>query len=449
MSYRNFGFLFIIWGTVILSCTQQGAEEYIYDPNSSNTDKEKTDTEKQDNVSSEVPFDDTDTGTDADSDSDTDADADADADSDTDSDADADADSDTDADADADSDTDTDTDTDADADSDADADADSDTDADADVETDTGPEICETLGLSLERIPVRIMLLQDRSSSMTATVEGTPKWNLAETAVGNMVNTWGNDIDFGVDFFSDPNGRQQCTATPSATLDTGPGNIDEIASLMATMGPFTSTGGGRTPLYLALERYLDPLHAQVFLDGTVESYLVVVSDGADSCESEGVPTRNGGSSVTPEQFSSLTSEILETTKIKTIVIGFGDEAEPAQLNAIAGSGGTEFTQFFDAQDGPALEEALNIIGASVHVSCNYEIGTFDPEEVNLDLVNVYFDGTAVPRDDNCAASTGWSWTDETRTAIQFCDLACDMLETGDATEVSIEIMCSITDIVIL
>ncbi len=394
---------------------------------------------------------DSDTDTDTDSDSDTDVDGDSDGDMDTDSDNDTDTDTDTDTDADTDTDTDTvskeDSDTAPEIDSAGDAGSDADGDADGgevDSDHDTGPEVCETLSLNFESVPVRLMLLQDRSRSMEDEVGGTPKWNLAEAAVADMVDTWAAYIDFGIDFFSDPNGQQQCTVTPFATEDCVPNNGDTIVGLMQTEGPFTNSGGGRTPLYLAMENYLDNTHAPIFMDGAVESYLVVISDGADNCDAPGQP---GGYS--PGQFADLTSQIVSETGVNVFVIGFGAEAEPDQLNAIAENGGTTFTTFFDAEDGPALDAALDTIGESVHVSCTFELGEFDPEEVDLDLVNVYFDAEAIPRDDGCANGTGWSWTDDTRTGLMFCKEACDALQSDEVSDISVELMCSKTEVLVI
>ena len=154
---------------------------------------------------------------------------------------------------------------------------------------------------------------------------------------------------------------------------------------------------------------------------------------------------------TATQFADLTSQIVEKTGISVFAIGFGDGVDADQLNAIAQNGGTDFTTYFDAADGTALETALNTIGESVHVSCSFEIGTFDNKKVDLNLVNIYFDGTGVPRNDNCAVEggEGWTWTDDTRTAFEFCENTCDALQSGDAEDLSIEIMCSEEQIIVI
>ena len=92
---------------------------------------------------------------------------------------------------------------------------------------------------------------------------------------------------------------------------------------------------------------------------------------------------------------------------------------------------------------------MESIGTEFSVSCTYDIGEQDPEEMNLDMVNVRFDSVAVPRDDDCAAQTGWHWADEERTVIEFCKSACATLKSGAVSEISGEIACTPEDIVIV
>ena len=68
---------------------------------------------------------------------------------------------------------------------------------------------------------------------------------------------------------------------------------------------------------------------------------------------------------------------------------------------------------------------------------------------NLNLVNVYFDGVPVPRDEGCVAGQGWTWTDNSKTALEFCEDACTSLESGDVTDIAIEIMCSEDQLVVI
>jgi hypothetical protein len=135
--------------------------------------------------------------------------------------------------------------------------------------------------------------------------------------------------------------------------------------------------------------------------------------------------------------------------IGTIVIGFGDGANPDQLNAIAAAGGTVFDTYIDAQDGDALDAALNDIASTVVVSCLFKLNNYDPETVNTDRVNVLFDGTPVPRDNGCAKGEGWTWADDERTTIQFCEGACTQIENDSVDSIQIQIACSDSDVVVV
>jgi hypothetical protein len=221
--------------------------------------------------------------------------------------------------------------------------------------------------------------------------------------------------------------------------------LDNGAAILDTLDSYAPSNA--TPLLLAMQNFTDASYAPVFLNGEADSYLVIISDGMDTCGAEGVFNRNGAT--TPGELAGVATDLLEVFGIRTIVIGFGEGAEPDQLNAIAEAGGTEFVTYFDAQDGDQLAEALNTIAETVLVTCQFQIGTFDEDVVDLDLVNVYLDDEPIPRDDGCAVGVGWSWADDQRTSIVLCDEACDILETTIVDEIRVEIACTEDELIIV
>ena len=328
----------------------------------------------------------------------------------------------TDMDIDADSDTDVDTDTDSDSDTDVDADA----DADADPETD--PEICATLRTFIEARPVKMMILQDISASMI----DNDKWNQAQNALNTLLTQYDDSIEFGFDVF--PN-LLMCNVSSPIIMDTAPNNAQNIISLFPLLMP------------KAMQNFTDTTYAPNFLSANMDRYLLIVSDGGDTCYNTDIMNNRA----TPEQLSSLTKELLNDYGINTFVIGFGlgdgMNEDGDALNAIAKAGGM-LDEYIEVQNEEELTSALTDISASI-ISCFYEIGKQDPEEVDLDLVNVYFDGTAVPRDDGCAKALGWTWTDDTRTAIELCKESCAILQSGNVGDISIEIMCSRQEVIVV
>ena len=87
-----------------------------------------------------------------------------------------------------------------------------------------------------------------------------------------------------------------------------------------------------------------------------------------------------------------------------------------------------------------LTTALNQIASSV-VSCVYEIDTEETDDVDFDEVNFYFDDEVVYWDEDCTQGIGWRWVDDEKSAVEFCDQACDQLQAGDVDNISATFGC--------
>ncbi len=336
-----------------------------------------------------------------------------------------------------DADTDTDTDTDGDSDSDADGDGDGDSDGDMDGDSDgdgddqdggTDDDVCDKWNIDIELAPARMMILQDVSGSMT---EGTPtKWQQAKQALIGMFNNFNLNLEFGFDKF--PN-NALCGVGQPVVSDCAQDNAANIVGAINNISPV-----GGTPLYVAMKRFTDQSYAPNFLSPDATSYLLVVSDGTDTCGINGNPYAAQGA--TAQQLASITSELLTNHEIQTFVIGFGAGADPAQLNAIATAGGTSMTNYIDAQNQQQLEQALNTIGSSA-VSCVYDIGEQDDNDVDMDEVNFYFDDNVVGYDEACDKETGWTWANDEKSRVEFCQAACDELQSGDVEKIEATFGC--------
>lgn len=392
---------------------------------------------------------DTETGSDLDSDADSDTDIDSDTDMDVDSDTDVDVDSDIDTDIDSDIDTDNDTgcvDEDEDewcADFDCD---DNNPDINPDAEEIAGNEIdddCDTLtdetddedvncgeeSFTIERVPVRLMILQDVSGSMIG-----DKWTQAKSALSAMLNDPANSaIEFGLDLFPDSNGSEtsSCDVT-SVIADCG---VQTPAQLVTTIAGLPNPRSANlTPLCEAMKKYTSATYAPNCASADADSYLLIVSDGQDTCAGTGLCkcTSYNWDFTCAEgvDVAAVTTKLLNNLGIKTFVIGFnigiGDNAE---LNSIAEAGGTGLTHFIPASNQQQLINALNGIASQIE-SCEYEVTI--PEEANEDEVNFYFDGDVVVYNEDCdptvAGGEGWMWVDEgTKEAIIFCEPTCEEL----------------------
>jgi hypothetical protein len=128
------------------------------------------------------------------------------------------------------------------------------------------------------------------------------------------------------------------------------------------------------------------------------------------------------------------------------VVGFGQGADPDDLNAIASSGGTTVTKYIDAHDAKSLQQALDQI-ASTLVSCSFQLGDLDEAQTDLDKTNLYSldkDGnqTVIGWDQGCSKNKGgWTWTNANRTAIDLCEKTCQELKDGTIRGISATFGC--------
>ncbi len=376
---------------------------------------------------------------------------------------------------DADSDTDTDGDTDSDADADSDGDADGDSDSDTDSDNDTGcvdddsdgwcaefecndsdsainpdaedndsdtvddncdgivgeePDASVTCGkvdFEIAIPPVRLMILLDRSGSMTW--NDPTRWEQAVDALTTMLtNSDNSGIEFGLDVF--PN-DDDCYVDDDVITDCGTEPASDIAADLVNHVP---NSDGNTPLCVAIKKFTDPTYAPRLSSLDAESYLLVVTDGKDYCGGTDCDGDSDGAS--PANMAAATTDLL-AQGIRTYAIGFLTGEGLGQLEAIAQNGGTGMSTYIEASNQTDLQNALNNIAAAI-TTCTYEI---DPtgNDVDRDDVNFYFDGNIVYWDDNCQNGDGWMWTDATQTAVTFCDDACVVLDDG--VDVTVEFGC--------
>ena len=78
-------------------------------------------------------------------------------------------------------------------------------------------------------------------------------------------------------------GGSSCEVAESVLLDVELGNGVEILNIIGQYGPSNAT-----PLLLTMANYTIDGYAPIFQNGEAKSYLVIISDGKDSCGLDGV-----------------------------------------------------------------------------------------------------------------------------------------------------------------
>ncbi len=306
------------------------------------------------------------------------------------------------------------------------------------------PDECDGEDFYPEPKRVAVMLLLDMSMSMTQEMGDKTKWDVAREAITGILTDpayTSLGIHFGFDYFPDTSvvmsattGRPVygCGVDDPVAVDVATGSEPLIIDWLNAAEP-----AGATPLYCALNKFIDPTYAPGFAGVQMEKYLVLISDGADAC---GVGCDQVDWATVP-QLEDVTSRLntevgLDTGgwAIRTIAIGFGNAIAPDELDAISRAGGV-FEEHVDAVDPAALSQAFKTIANTV-VSCVWDLK--DPNAISdPDKINFYLDGgEAIPflyPRERCATESGWIYTDDTRKTMEFCNDACAAVRGGTRT----------------
>ncbi len=329
-------------------------------------------------------------------------------------------------------------------------------------------EACASATYTGKKIPASLLILLDRSASMSK--DG--KWTAAVAALKGALASADNELPVGLLFYPegkfDSSGLAACTLNPSAPgcaalyADSGCKDIkttpdvpvDLLSKTRALIdGKLSSTDptGDTTPTRWALKNswaYMQTLAAKA------DRYVVLVTDGEPTTYS---PRQVVGPLTIPESAieckdkPTIEAETLAasegTPPVKTFVIGApGSESAAPHLSKIAVNGKTRRTPTCDPTKGEChyqigstsfgtdLEKALNEITGKI-ATCIFEVPT--GTDVDPNRVNVSVNSTDAFKDTTHA--DGWDYTDASKTRIEIHGPLCDEIKKNPST-VSVNIM---------
>ncbi len=285
-------------------------------------------------------------------------------------------------------------------------------------------EVCATYESFLPFPEVAVAVLEDFSSSMTG-----EKWKVASTALTQMlVNDRNNPIEFGFDTFPDASVSLDFCDVADSPLFTIGGQLNHLPIIKWCAEHLDPLLSGSTPLHAILARLIN--RPGKLADPDVSGAAVVITDGEDSCYEpieEVVPA-----------LTQTVEKVVEMHDVRIFAIGYGDDANEEQLNAIAQAGNTGLSTYLHADDLASLEGIFEQI-ANMVTSCLFTVPN-PGASVDYNLVNIYFDGDVVPRDVNHL--NGWDWFNNVnKNKIEFYGSYCDALKSGAVRDVVIEFGC--------
>ncbi len=199
-----------------------------------------------------------------------------------------------------------------------------------------------------------MLLVIDRSGSMTGLTGTKSKWSLATTAVKNLTSKYASQIRFALMVF--PGSTSDCSAgVVNVTLNLN--NHVAISKFLASTYPTGLTPMGDS--IKAAHNFLTKLPGK-----QSKKYVLMITDGSETC---------GGKALN-------WVKALSSAGIKTYVVGFGSGVNAIELNNLALQGGTATpgtTKYYKADSSSQLNNALQSIGALVSCCGN---GAVDASE---------------------------------------------------------------------
>lgn len=292
---------------------------------------------------------------------------------------------------------------------------------------DGGGNFCEVLNVAAARGIPNILILLDRSSSMST----NDRWGDATEAIKNVTANLEAGVAFGLMLYP---GNNYCGP---GNLEVAPatGTADSIANELDDSGP-----NGMTPTAVSLDA------AGTALAGVEgDSYVLLVTDGGPNCNGDhpkpctctaaGQCGWGSGSDFCLDRDRSVERVgALATAGISTYVIGFDTSEWTAVLNDMAAAGDTERETYVPVSSGTELEETLAELAGNV-VSCTFELETA-PSDYRF--VSVKLNGTAIPHTSETGNASGWELEGN---QIKLLGASCELLKDTEDAALKIQVEC--------
>lgn len=312
-----------------------------------------------------------------------------------------------------------------DAGGDADADAGSGSETDDGPGTDDGDGQCGVLDVTVEALAPTVIVLVDRSSSMTTVMGGgtQTRWEVLTDVLvdptDGVITSLAGSIRFGASLYSND-------GTTCPTLVEEPAATNNVAALTALLE--NNDPLGDTPTGESLELVADALDADTGAMG--DKIIVLATDGEpDTCA---MPNPQEGQ---PEALAA--TQYAFGLGIRTFVIGVGDENTASHMQNMANAGqgvqaGEPDAEFYVALDQAELVSAFAEVFANAR-HCKLQLSE-QLDETSAADCTLEVDGQVVPFGD----PNGWELDAPDR--AQLVGAACEAIQ-GQTVAASMTCPC--------
>jgi len=278
---------------------------------------------------------------------------------------------------------------------------------------------CGAQAFNLERAPAEILIVLDRSGSMSMNVNGVAgsKWVNMTAALNDTLMATDSTVQWGFKLFPDPDG---CNVADPVNVPIAAMNFATISAAISATQP-----NGNTPTALAMNKAVAYLQTSTT---TTPKYIVLATDGEPNCGVRvgGNGNNNGGTSDAPAAIMAVGAAA--AAGFHTFVIGVATTGTAADttLGAMAVAGlepRAVDPKYYPVASRADLVAALGLITGQV-TSCFFPLSQAPPASSD---VTVRVNGMTIPRD--ASHTTGW---DLTNNGVQIYGSYCDALKGGGA-----------------
>jgi hypothetical protein len=261
---------------------------------------------------------------------------------------------------------------------------------------------CGQATYSTQNLPGEVLIVQDRSESMThdfadknMTGPADPaKWPAMTSAINTVVMATQGMIDWGLMFFSQA-GDTVCTVATKPDVSPAPNNATKIANAIAGANP-----GSYTPTTAAMNNAVAYMKT---LTDPNPKYILLATDGMPNC-APGQPVAQDDSAAAIQAVADSAA-----AGIPVFVVGIGNVSTAVDtLNSMATKGGKALATpdamnrvYYGADDPTSLENALQSIGGMIK-GCTFTLTGVPPDPTNIVVLG---DNKQIAKD----PVNGWSY----------------------------------------
>jgi hypothetical protein len=285
---------------------------------------------------------------------------------------------------------------------------------------------CSQQSVPIQALPPDILIIQDRSQSMTDDSNDQPcsggsrfgggncgansKWSQVTTAIESVVNAT-SSVNWGLFYFG--NGISECGTNTAPDVPVSANSAGQIVASLTANSP-----GGATPTAVTVNNAV--AYMQTLTDPNPK-FLLLATDGEPNC-------LNGNVNSTDEAGATAAVANAKAAGFPTFVVGIGTvTSATAALNGMAQAGGEPqagATAYYAVSDTAGLEATLNqIVGLAA--SCTISLQNVPQGDWTIAIWATDSSGKTIQIPNS--ASDGWAYTDISRSSITLVGPTCDNL----------------------